>query len=211
MADRGDVLDRVTDLMEDKSTTTRTRLENWVGFVMSEMKQHGLLGSDATTTVPTVAGTATYNLPAATDVVDTVYLEDSGTDPLVYLPGDKFAEFLAADDDETGVPRYYTLPLRATGSTTPTIRLFPVPGAVYTLRVNYQADFAALDDDTDVVDLKADAFTTVVWGLYRIGVRFLEDQDLNAAFTEWKDSLRAAKWAQFGRIGRTYLVRPDLN
>ena len=212
MADRGNVLDRVTDLLEDKTNTTRGRLENWVNFVLSEMKQAGVLGPDATTTIPTVAGTATYNLPAALDVLDTAYLEDNAGEPLVFVPTWRFAERLADDDDLQGIPEIYTLPVRNTGlAAAPTIRLYPVPQSAWTLRINYQADFSALDDDTDILDLTDDSFTTAMWGVYRIWTRLEEDSDLQAAMTEWERSLARAKWAQFGRIGRTYSVKGDLS
>lgn len=211
MATRGDLLDRVSDLLEDKSTTTRTRLEGWANFVLSEMKLHGILGPDATTTIATVAGTGTYNLPAALDVVDTVYLEDSGeVDTLLYVPPQEFAKHLAWDDDYQGVPEEYTLPLRPTGSVTPTIRLWPVPGAVYTVRVNYQADFSSITDDADVLELTDDNFTTAMWGLYRIFTRIEENDDIQSAFQEFRFSLGAAKMAQFGRVGRVYQVKGDI-
>lgn len=210
MATRDDLLDRVTDLMEDKSTTTRTRLEGWCNVVLSELKQAGILGPDATTTIATVAGTATYDLPAALDVVDTVYLEDNAGVPLVFQSPSEFAKHLSDDDDFRGTPLYYTLPLRPTGSVTPTIRLWPVPDAVETIRVNYQADFTTLTSDADVLELVDDVLATAVWGLYRIGVRFIEDGDVRLAEREYEKALARAKWAQFGRIGRVYRVKGDL-
>lgn len=207
MATREDVLDRVTDLMEMKDPTTRTRLENWVGFVCSEMKQAGILGPEATNTISLVAGTATYNMPSGVDQVDSIYIEDNLAPPLVFKPRWEFAEFLADDDDLTGTPEYYTFPNRPTGGVTHTIRVYPIPDAAKTLRVNYQANFAALDEDADILELKDDLFTTCVWGVYRIGARFLEDGDISAATEEFRVSLARGKMSQWGRPGRLFSMR----
>ena len=197
MATRGNVLDRVTDLLEDKSTTTRTRITPWVGFVLSEMKISGILGPDATTTINTVAATATYNLPTDVDHIDSVYIEDNNGEPLTFKSEPEFAGFLADDDDFAGTPEYYTLPLRNTGGVTPTIRLFPVPDAVWVLRVNYKANFVALSDDANVLQLTDDLFATCVWGVYRIWTRIEQRDDIVTASQEFRLSLAKAKHHQY--------------
>lgn len=213
MATRDDVLDRVTDLLEDKSTTTRTRVEPWVRFVMQEMKQAGVLGPDASTTIATVAATATYDLPADLDHLDSVYIEDDAGEPLTFVPEEQFAAHLADDDDFAGTPSEYTLPIRpgasssATALDAPTIRLWPVPDAIKTLRVNYKANFRALTADTHVLELADDAFTTCVWGVYRIWTRIEERDDVQSATEEFRLGVARAKQKQFGTVGRTYATR----
>ncbi len=207
MATRGDILDRVTDLLEDKSTTTRTRLEPWVGFVLSEMKQAGVLGPDATATVSVVSGTATYNLPTDLDTLDSVYIEDDAGEPLVFQPEWLFAKHLADDDDLTGIPEWFTLPKRNVLTDQGTIRLYPIPNSTETLRVNYKANFATLSNDSDILALTDDVMTTAVWGVYRIWTRLEENDDILAASQEFRLSLAAAKKKQYGSVARIYRVQ----
>jgi hypothetical protein len=212
MATRGQVLDRVTDMMEMKDTTTRTRLEPWVAFVLQEMKQEGILGPETTTTVTLVAGTASYNLPTDIDQIDHVFVEDSVADgSLIFKPEWELAdEAWSYDDDEQGTPVYYTIPKRPIVGITPTIRFWPIPNAAGTCRINYQSNFQSLSADATVLQLKDDLFTTAVLGVYRFGVRYLEDGDDKQAREDYRISLAKARMSQWGRVGRVYSVKPGI-
>ena len=206
MATRGEVLDRVTDLLEDKSSTTRTRVTPWVTFVLQEMKQAGILGPDATAPVSLVAGTAAYNLPPDVDTLESVYIEDDAGEPLTYETREQFAAHLADDDDLTGRPLFYTIPVKDTAAVTGTIRLYPIPDAADTLRLDYKANFAAFSSDSSIMQLADDTFTTAVWGVFRIWTMIEERQDVNAATAEFRLSLARGKFKQYGTLDRVYHV-----
>ena len=207
MATRGDVLDRVGDLLEDKTNTTRTRLEPWVSFVLSEMKQAGVIGPETSATIATVAGTAVYNLPTDIDVVTGVFLNDDSGSPLVQIPQYRMNEYLADDDDFGGIPEEYAIYPRNITGTTPVIRLWPIPNAVKSLIVQYESNFASLASDAATLTITADAFSTVVWGVYRIFTRVEEHDDIQGATAEFQESLRRLKFKQVGTLNRTYAVK----
>lgn len=207
MATRGQVLDRVAALLEDATSTTRTRLEPWVDFVLMECKQAGIIGPEVTTTTATVAGTATYNVATDVDVITSVYLQDDTGEPLHYISPAQMDAHLADDDDYTGIPEEYTVYPRNAGDTTPVIRLWPIPNSVESLIIRYESDFTALAADATVLKIPADVFTTIVWGVYRIWTRIEENDDIGSVTAEFQESLRRAKFKQVGTLNRVFRTK----
>ena len=180
---------------------------------MSEMKQAGVLGPDASSTITLISGVSTYPLPADIDHLDSVYIEDNAGFPLIFEPENLFATRLADDRDYSGIPEFYTIPIRPGFAASPTvlgaatIQVYPVPSAAETLRLNYKANFGALTADTHVLELTDDLITTVVWGAYRMWCHVENHDDLESASQEFRLSLARGKWKQHGTIGRVYRTR----
>lgn len=103
---------------------------------------------DTTSTVVTVAGTQTVNLPSTMlnlRALDRQIATDRHT------PLSRISLTQSYAYQGRGAPRAYTLH----GGTAPgTIRLFPVPDAVYTLRVTFESLFTALSADGDSFDFR---------------------------------------------------------
>ena len=103
---------------------------------------------DTSSEVVTVAGTQTVNLPAA--MLNLRALDwKRATDH--YTPLRRISMTQSYAYQGRGLPSAYML----YGGTAPgTIRLFPVPSAVYTLRVTYEPLFTALASDSDSFDFR---------------------------------------------------------
>jgi hypothetical protein len=101
-----------------------------------------------TATVNTVAGTQTVNLPASFYDLRALDREVSTEQ---HVPMRRIQLLQATRYGGRGVPRAYMLH----GGTAPgTIRLFPIPDAVYTLRVTFDPLFTELSADADTFDFR---------------------------------------------------------
>jgi hypothetical protein len=204
----GDILDRVTDLLEDKSTTTRSRLLPWVGVVLSELKLEGLVGPLTSNTITTIAGTDTYNLPTDLVTLHTVTLLDKGQD-LTPLSRDAFVSLLAESSSIRGLPSRWTLWRPPTKALVGQLRLWPVPDAAYTLLLTYDADFSAITAESNVLEMDDATATAAIWGVYRIATRIEESPDVEAATGEWRLKVARAHLHSRG-VDRVHRVKPDL-
>lgn len=103
---------------------------------------------DTTATVSTVAGTQTVNLPS--DFLKLRAL-DRQIDSEHFTPLDRVTLKETYSMGGRGMPRGYMLH----GGTAPgVIRLWPIPDAVYTLRVTYEPLFTQLTSDGDTFDFR---------------------------------------------------------
>lgn len=136
--------------LENAGTYTNAFLTRWVNQAIRDLVEivsDQFAGYfDSTTTVATVAGTQTVNLPA--NFRDLRALDRQ-------VAADRHAPLRRLTLGQTyayqgrGAPRGYMLH----GGTAPgTIRLFPVPDAVYTLRLTYEPVITPLALDADTFD-----------------------------------------------------------
>lgn len=133
---------------------TDVRVDAWINEAIAELVR--VVGSayegyyDTTATVATVAGTPTVNLPAD-------FLKLRAIDRQIDSAGEYFVPLQRLTQRDTynyggrGTPRGYIL----SGGTAPgTVKLYPIPDAVYTIRFTYEPLFEQLVADGDTFDFR---------------------------------------------------------
>lgn len=106
---------------------------------------------DTSTTVTTTAGVQTVDLPADLYILRAL---DRELDAERHAPLSRIGYGDTYRYQGRGSPRAYMLWGGSTSSQPGTARLFPVPDAVYTLRVTYQPLFTPLSADGDTFDFR---------------------------------------------------------
>src|SRR5258707_2801934 len=71
---RGELLDRVTDLLGDKSAATRTLLTPWVPQILSDMLLKDVLSPTAEWTANLIAGQRDYTFPTDMRELSDIYI-----------------------------------------------------------------------------------------------------------------------------------------
>lgn len=142
--------------------------------------------------ISTVASTVTYTLTNPGVIYDV--RNTTSLIPLSYL-GDLDFDRLFPNQSATGTPRYF----RSSGQTQtssstqslPTISLYPIPDAVYTIRVRFNQRFSDLSDSADISAIPATYHELLV--NYACNVFFSSQGDNRAIeyYTKYENGLAA--------------------
>lgn len=139
---------RVASELNGTLTASDSAIANAITTAIAKYEHDTFRFNDATTTVATVAGTASYNMSTAATAItwsrlDTVTLRNSTT--IWTLDPADYHWMLAEDDSVTpyrGRPDFYAVFNNQ-------IRLYPTPDAVYTLSLYGTRRLTALSADSD--------------------------------------------------------------
>lgn len=176
---KGDIVDRVQELVQDKSGAMRNLVLAWVDIVLDDIASRGLLKSlEREETAALVAGQREYALPDDTDKVRLVEVPAWGEPQgrLVKLSDEDFRRMIRSDGTTYSTrPKWYTIFARTT------LRLHPIPDADNTpntptdaqkLHVVKFKDIAHLAEDDDLTEIRPKHTPTLIYGAYSMGARF---------------------------------------
>ena len=186
-------MDRVQELVSDKSGEMGLLVQSWVNIVLDDIASRGLLLSLKNEDRASLsAGQREYNLPDNTDHVFKVFVPAFG-DPggrLTKKNDDEFLELMFRDGFETqGRPVYYTIFSRLT------LRLHPIPDTtnapaspttLQKLHIWRYRDIAHLDDDDDITEIKIKHIPTLIYGAYSLGAKFDSIADASEATAKYE-------------------------
>lgn len=145
-----DLYQAAEDLLGDSTLSTEARLKkfiNWAQQDITSRKDWSFLQEERT--FNTVAATESYSLASGCSKIIDITDETSDT----YLPEYSMRVFdkqnPSVGSSETGKPQYF-MPTGTDGSGNITIRLFPIPDAVYTINYNYYKNAGDLSNAADL-------------------------------------------------------------
>lgn len=196
---KNDIIDRVVELVQDKSSSMRTLLGKWVDIVLQDMSGRGLLPSlrREETTITLVNGTRDYTIGSDIDHVSMVFVPAWGQEEgrLIKKSWEEIAEFIMQDGTAfTGRPKYYAIRKQENK-----IRLHPPPDsdnapaspaaneklALYTYR-----DVTTLALTDSVTEIKLKHIPLIILGAYSFGARLDSLVDSQDAFVRYERGLK---------------------
>lgn len=182
---KGEIIDSVVELVQDKSATMRQLVGRWTNIVLDDLASRGLLQSlqrEEKTTL--VRGTGTdmttgrnYDLATDTDKVFKVFVPAWGTNGILTKkkPDQFLARMLSDGATATGRPDIYMIfGLR-------TLRIHPIPSADYApaaptdlekLYVWKYKDIAHLTENDSITEIGIKHTPLLISGAYSFGARF---------------------------------------
>lgn len=176
---KGDIVDRVQELVQDKSGAMRNLVLAWVDIVLDDIASRGLLKSlEREETAALVQGQRDYLLPEDTDKVRLVEVPAWGEPEgkLIKCSDDEFRAQIRTDGTTyQSRPRWYSIFAQRT------LRLHPladaanaplVPTDAQKLHVVKYKDIAHLAEDDDVTEIRMKHAPTLIFGAYSMGARF---------------------------------------
>lgn len=143
-----DNIGRSSSLTLRSGTALTARIVTWLDWAQIKVsRQFNFLFNTATAS--TVASQDCYSLPSNFNTIYTIRLEDGlqSTKLTLVMPWDFDRIVPKADSLPTGRPYYY-IPFKESGNFT----IFPIPDAVYTMRIRYAYAPAALSTDNQTSD-----------------------------------------------------------
>lgn len=147
MATYADMRARIADELANDGDITSAQINNAIQSAIRNYEAEGFWFNQKVATFSTVSGQEYYDSAALADIPDmvTIYAmrimgSGSGVAPIAGIDNETIED--SQDGTVTGEPRFYT---RFENK----IRLFPIPSAVYSVRVSYVYKLAALVNDTD--------------------------------------------------------------
>jgi len=181
---KDEVIDRVVELVSDKSGEMRLLVSHWVDIVLADIASRGLLhslkrGENAYTLV---LGQRDYTLLSTTDHITQVFVLAWGSEGrLTKKSDDEFLKLVLDEGTTQGRPKYYNVFSNL-------IRFHPVPdlaSAPVSPSVSEKVttwgyrDIASIADTADIPELKLKHIPTLIYGAYSFGAKF--DSILDAA------------------------------
>jgi hypothetical protein len=194
-----EIIDAVTELVQDASPAMRGNIGRWVNFVLDDIASRGLLHSlqrEESAIMTPGNGVSlnvgrNYDLNTDTDKVYKVFIPALGSDAVLKkVSQDEFLNLMTCDGFlATGKPQYYTtFALR-------TLRLHPIPSADYAPTVPTDSqrlfiwkykDPAALTEGDEITEWKIKHTPLIVAGAYAYGARFDSLGDYAATKAEYE-------------------------
>lgn len=157
-------------------TAYRTRVKNWLNEAQSRIARILELPNLYTTTnLVTIVGTDTYTMPTGVVRINGITNANSPSE-LTYVEDAADIGYYNQAGQNMGEPQYYTL----SGGTS--IRLSPVPDAVYTLIIDYYQTPSALANDTDISNLPSDYHDVMISYALSRAYRSEDDMQMSQFF-----------------------------
>jgi hypothetical protein len=197
---KSEIIDAVTELVQDKSAPMRGNIGRWVNFVLDDIASRGLLHSlQREERATLIAGSGldmntgrNYDLNTDTDKVYKAFIPSLGGDAMLRkVSQDSFLQLMMLDGFLLqGKPLYYTI------FGLKTLRLHPIPSSVYApaaptelqkLYVWKYKDPAHLTENDDITEWKLKHTPCIVAGAYAYGARFDALGDYSATKAEYEN------------------------
>lgn len=157
-------------------TVYRARVQRWLNEAQSRIARILELPNQyGTATITTVVGTETYNLPSDVVRINGVTNASSPSE-LTYVEDPADIAYNNQAGQSVGEPQYYTL------SSGTTIRLSPIPDAVYSLTLDYYKAPSALSADTDVSTIPSDYHDVMISYALSRAYRSEDDMQMSQFF-----------------------------
>jgi hypothetical protein len=176
-------------------STYRARVKNWLNEAQGRISRLLELPSLYTTTsIPTVNGTDTYSLPTNVIRINGVTNASSPSE-LSYVEDPADINYSNQNGQNLGEPQYYTF----FGTS---LRLSPIPDAVYTLTVDYYQTANTLQADSDVSLLPSDYHDIMI--SYALSRAYRSEDDMQMSQFFYSEFMRDL---QFMGADRQSVVR----
>jgi hypothetical protein len=154
----------------------RLRVQRWLNEAQARIARILELPNQyVTSTITTVVGTDTYNLPSDVVRINGV-TNASSPNELTYVEDAADINYNNQAGQSVGEPQYYTL----SGGTT--IQLSPIPDAVYSLTLDYYKAPSALSADTDVSAIPSDYHDVMISYALSRAYRSEDDMQMSQFF-----------------------------
>jgi hypothetical protein len=148
-------------------------LLTWINAALHEFEEaYPWPFLDKVGTVVTVANLDTVALPADLFIAHKIRIP-AEAETLIYVPRNQWEDEIE-DHTDLGIPSHYTL----VGLTS--MLLYPIPDAIYSIRVSYRRLIADLAADGDIPDIPTKYHYKIVYGAAAIGLKTEEDADAQA-------------------------------
>ncbi len=186
---KSEVVDRVVELLSDKSGEMRNLIRSWVDIVLADIASRGLLDSlkfEETAGMFT-AHRGSYGMAVNTDQYFGFFIPSLGYPQgvLQKLNDNDFMRRRLEDGIDTeGPPQFYNIFGNSSGADGNSIRVHPIPDKTYsTISWRYK-DVTALNESDDIREIKLKHIPTLIYGAYSMGAKF--DSILDAADSTMK-------------------------
>jgi hypothetical protein len=154
----------------------RLRVQRWLNEAQARIARILELPNQyVTSTITTVVGTDTYNLPSDVVRINGV-TNASSPNELTYVEDAADINYNNQAGQSVGEPQYYTL------SSGTTLRLSPIPDAVYSLTLDYYKAPSALSADTDVSAIPSDYHDVMISYALSRAYRSEDDMQMSQFF-----------------------------
>jgi len=154
----------------------RARVQRWLNEAQSRIARILELPNQyVTTTITTVVGTETYNLPSDVVRINGVTNASSPSE-LTHVEDPADIAYNNQAGQSVGEPQYYTL------SSGTTLRLSPIPNAVYSLTLDYYKAPSTLSADTDVSSIPSDYHDVMISYALSRAYRSEDDMQMSQFF-----------------------------
>jgi hypothetical protein len=154
----------------------RLRVQRWLNEAQARIARILELPNQyVTSTITTVVGTDTYNLPSDVVRINGV-TNASSPNELTYVEDAADINYNNQAGQGVGEPQYYTL------SSGTTLRLSPIPDAVYSLTLDYYKAPSALSADTDVSAIPSDYHDVMISYALSRAYRSEDDMQMSQFF-----------------------------
>lgn len=191
-----DNLGRSANLTLRSGTALSSRVDTWLNWAQVYVaRQHDFLFKTATTS--TVADQDCYTFPPEHNAIYTIRLEDGlqSVKLTLVMPWD-FDRVVAKGDELPAGRPYYYIPFKESGH----FDLFPVPDAVYSMRIRYSYSPTVLSSDSQTSDF-TDLDDVLVYYATSEGFKWLQELK-DAAF--WSARCREALEDAIANVSETF-------
>ena len=190
---KNEIIDRVAELVQDRSGGMRQLISHWVDIVLDDIASRGHLRSlQREETTPLIAVQRDYELPSETDHVFKVFVPAWGYPQgiLRKIDADAFVKKMLEDGmNTTGQPRFYSIFANTT------LRIHPMASTDYEtgdnnidyyLHLMKYKDIEHLADTDNITEIKIKHIPTVIMGAYAFGAKFDSMVDSADAVTKYE-------------------------
>lgn len=209
---RGELLDRTTDLLGDKTAATRALITPWVKQVLNDMLLKDVLSPMAEWSANMTPGQRDYSFPLDMRELTDIYIPSRLIWLQPQLDDVLFDQHVTENQLEsttslTGPPTMYRILRQSDEKQVGSFRLWGTPTSADQMILHGQANFDAITDDANILMLKDEIAQVAIMGMYRVAARFDNLADVATASQAYAEGIRDARFKQFGRETRPYVGR----
>ena len=189
-----EIIDRVSELVQDRSAVMLALIGNWVDLVLYDISSRGYLTSlkDEDNSVSLVADQRSYTIPSSTDQVYKVYVPDWGIDGFLTSVNDVVFQRMIHSDGTTfsGRPQWYNILESVNLRVHPLPNLTNAPTSPTTIQKLHVLRYKDITQPTStsftISEIKPKHILTIIYGCYTFGARFDALGDLPQAFLQYE-------------------------